>query len=1637
MAISDKDQKQLQDAFHSKALTDSQKDYWQERLERHQSVPAMKSVQASEVIAGTNGTWTGSFSYSQASVNVPTPTGFNFPVVRPNVADVPNNANSTEFKLGKPGLPEVNFVPYSHRTNRYASKGPSLVGHPISFSVVGPTLKSPTCDWQWDIVDNSGTPGVGDTLTMAPAFSGSSTAVDLAGGYNITGSISDYNGGLYVVISDLGNIPGQKDAASDDIIPVEEFAQGEIFRVESFAGATLTLSPNKRLADYYTIPVGAPAIRGVMIIQPFVSRMAAIPNATLGKGRETSFVTVSPEFAANTDLFPPYDGGTPSDGTWLQGGFSPIATQGEPSLYGGRVALPVPIPTTNEAGTSQVTGFIEINSPFPAELVGLTTILFDPGVFDFVANDVGLIIKVSAALSEDNAQLDSGEYSSLFGYFEIVSVGVNSIVVSRIPEVNPSTGQVFYGPGPYVTVAQKINMSIEIFEPVSRLFSGNFDFDKVNAARLQNIIDPTWVDRSTKGSNPTDPTQARTPGFSAGGARNALFDTSFSGTGGGANPGNLADIGFGIVLFAAKDDGGDAVPDFDNPIIGNEVILDPAITTETQTISYDYASGVLALSHPPVPGVGCDIAPNGIVGAAGNNPRGEIVLFIACIPYSMENGQTGPGVRVVGGDINAAITNQNAEAYFDVYSAPALIPINPQTINNLSSSIELTTLVNDELFPETGVVEILTGSEDGAYELESYGTFGYQSKGLSGSNVTLTSLYTDVGLPLNIVDRSYVRLKKSPQALTGLDNTFGSASRSNTVRFKYADLTPNLDGSVTVDIDSPKFYENWDDLFSTWIISGGEITPLGGFAIQVNPSTLLVRGRRVQLNSELITLPPNDLGYIYVDATEDPQSPSVRVTASLPLPGNEDILLAFWETDGISVSDIKDLRNPLTDIDQRLDILVGTWTGHTQQTTHFQTLSEAVAYVGEIMDPTNGDDGSYLRIKVVGSTDETGLTPIQIPCNGLIIEGARLEDNSSSNPHGIQFRDVGTPLIELNSKNNLIIRDLVFVCPDDGQAASTDPLARTFLVSTVGFSSNTLIENCLFVGNDKAHGLFYSSSNILIANFKNCIATGLTDFGIYIDDNAACENLTVDNCWIQSGGIKETTDITAPYKAAVRHSDFNATTSTINKVKDCVITGFEMGVYSQSSMSYVDDNYFTLTEGPAIWFGPNSGEGNKINGNTLDNVFVGVPGTGLLPTAKIGIYSNHASEDTISENNITAILGGGNSIALDSNSMVKDNHCDDGILVSSGNCTITNNRFDTFTGIFATSCNIVHNVIESNVLTSSITTGTTFSDNRTGGGLELYGSNCTISGNSMTSISLAGGFPLATSLLISNNRMVTGSPINLTMTDSTFAENVCTNTVNITGDSVNSTNNKISGNLITTGSLTFASTAPAPSQVVISNNNIVNGSLSVDGDYVAIVGNMVFSDITIGTTSADRCTITGNDCDGVNGIDIINGSHTINGNSVSTINAPNGDNIISGNRIASTISVGGDRNNIAGNNCTGININAGGINTIHGNAMNGGSIIFAGAAGDRNVVSSNTDLLNINMNLSTSCSVTSNQCSGSILVNGIDYIIMGNRATQVNDPGFTNTDPDAAQGIIVGNRFTLANPIFGAAGGGTAKDHNP
>jgi len=1275
-------------------------------MERFSPVPASKMVQAAEVIQGLAGSWANSYVLGSGSIMDDN---------RAQEPGAPSQVQAVLNTLGLPGMPEINFAPYAHRTNRMGSKGGSLIGHPISFSVVGPTLKNPRTNWQWVITDNSGSAN-GDVLqldsvetfnldpTMAPgAFA--KTLEDCYGFANLAG----FQGGLYVTITQtgapvtltgdvyntaggMGDGPLNTALNREPLVPKTSYSKSEIFRViamdDTPGNHTLTLDPNKRLADYFIIPAfpDNPAIRGITLLKPEATRCLAIPDSG-DKTFEKAFIIVSPERALNADnLYPHYD--------WIDPAFQ---EDGLPFISAGLVAyysLPphLPVPRSVAVIEGRLWGE-SLDAPSIADLSARMSVVLDETLLSNPGDWAGKIIQIrevkvrgSAKLTIDPGTGWQADLKSLVGWFEVLSwTGADSkYIVRRIDETDPVTGRAYFYPSQAFELDQTvppvagdgIDLAITVHEPISSLWSSSyFDYDAVDSARLTNIIDPKWSPRALKSSGAF-------PGTRPNRADRSVFDTEGdSGTGLYANPGSMADLGFRMVLFPATIDAvtGSIIPDWSRPVTSNEVVLDPAITTEKQWVEIDYANGMIRLSHAPARTGALWPGDPGVFTHPTENPRGELVIFCSCVPYSMEEGQLGGGTRVTGSTTLEGISmplgaGQTTEMV-DVYGERVVVPVAAHDIPSsngytgaAASFIQLVGSVASQI-PATGFVEILAGQNAAGDPVFAdltvrASTWGYNGVTEDGTYTYLNNIYGGARYagPDTVavatadthvaVFRKQVSLPSQENGRTLVDyqhdTTYGSAKRPKVLRFEDAEPVANVDGSVTI---KPRQtlplsqVELFNDLFSSWLLEGGTLgTPAlvgADWVIPYTASVVLWKGRRYALPKGEIHLPAAATTvYLYIGDTAGIY-PAWNYAATLPLGDYDHILMHRVDTTVLAPIGVRvDLRYPLADVDKRDCIYVGNVEGMEAYTPHFTTLVDAVDYVNEIYNPANGNyPGRRLRIRVVGYTDEPGdRLPITFNADGIIIEG---EPSASVAGEKKEVRwDGGTtpgsegemPLIDFNGRDDIIIRDVAFRCTlDETTYPPTDPvrdqatMLRVLFTNTGGVCQRLVIDNCRlygpaqgFLSIDAAH----PGSGLSGAHITRNYAAEVLDAGIRISRNVEVANYSV----------------------------FENNTFTVN--------AFPGGDYSGNGGIYLNST-----------LGGAKGEGIRVSGNTLTGFHFGVlvnPLTGgsvtdntLLGSYATGLQVLSGDSSAVSRNRLvdvcTGIAGGPGLSVTGSNCHVEDN----------------------------------------------------------------------------------------------------------------------------------------------------------------------------------------------------------------------------------------------------------------------------------------------------------------------------------------------------------------------------------------------
>lgn len=1270
------------------ARTDPNADPWQEALSRWYTVPAAHVIQAAEVIRGLAGSWAASYQFDYGAKN-------------DNVALEGNPQQVKSYKLGRPGFPELNFRPYDWGTNRFGTKGGSFIGHPIAFDVVGPTAQSnfPTL-WYWDVTIGTNN----DALTLN---AGVLTIPALYGFADLT----LFDGGLYVVITETGS-GGQLrdetfanpafdggvgdginlDPAKNGIQPLTDSAKYEIFRVVDVRGDTLILDTSKRLSSYFTIPAD-PTVRSIMLLRPKATRLVAIPGSGTSPATAKAFAVVPPKRALMQDTqFPYYQWVFPTGWTeWNLPQYNLAA--GNPFDYVCGPQTPIPRPLGNFQarllGVNPYTGASE--GPFTAVIAGHWVLFSDsPGTNP----SVGQIIRINSVRSRNGAVLKTDTtgtasdftrpLESLMGWFEIAAKQIvgsgTAYLVRRVPEKDPNTGFPVLGSSTWYTVddsAPQVGMTIEVeatvHNPIETLWrspnSGDPanrypDIDAIQSARLTNLIDPRWVERSTKNSG-------RTPAR----ADRAVFDTASSNAGAdgsNANPGSLLDLGFRMVLFPAKvgqeldpaDPTGATwrdvlVPDWDNPVTANEVPMQGEDMgygqyniDHKEYVEVDYANGLVRVSDAILKG---KLYPDAAVFTADDNPRGEMVLFACCVPYSQEEGQTGANIRVMGGQIADVCNGSVDTTPTDAFSQRIVVNVDPSTgvlTSTKDLSLQTIELQGDWVYkiPPSGYVELLKASDNNPIigDTKYRGSlFEYVAVsinpgrtltrlvGVSGGGEYGVATWDTAATPTIAVFRKEV---VTPNNLTGdagvafqYDTTYGAAKRASALVFEGAPVTNNIDGTATVTIVS-QAVKTLDYVFSSWVLDAQDVTINVTAGTQVDVTvpthTILMRGRRMVVPESTLTLTNPGFYYIYYQHTDGTTCPEclaleMSALATPALPDPEDILLAkVYVPAGIPVPPstyVQQLQNPLKDVDRRVDLYVGdvgdTTTPWTSFKPHFKTVYEAVQYANEIMSPVLGSryPTRNVRIVVMGRTVEPySSLPIKIETDGLIIEGTPhtdYDDNSSRYAEITWGEDPNDKdLFDLNGKSDLVFRNLSFRSRQ--QSYDTGCTARIFMSSSNSVS-NLTIDNCRSVG--------------FIKDFVNVSGSGATPTHLTITNNVIPNIQRNGFRYVDTGALLHTeirNNVFTGYIGASRnysyaveiHSSTGMTPETvfmdqslllnfnINIVGNTFHT-FNFGIWAITRQGAIRDNFIYTTgfEGIVTCGGFN------IHNNTLSDIYTGNP----------------------------------------------------------------------------------------------------------------------------------------------------------------------------------------------------------------------------------------------------------------------------------------------------------------------------------------------------------------------------------------------------------------------------------------------
>lgn len=1132
-------------------------------------------------------------------------------------------------QLGLMGFPEVNFRPYDRGTNR--DRSPSVLGHTVSFSFVGPTGQAgPLLDIQWVCGDGGVGPDWIELDTISPRTTAASGPI--SPNYAAPPRIEDLYGintvppsGLYVVIAmtgEPGQVGGVEGGLGDGSIGTDDLTRRaplrsknlssrfEIFRVDSIVGTQrIQLDPSKKLSAYFDFPLADKAIvRLVWLIRPEAARLAQLGPTRYG--------FLPPERSLPSDQQPPYTSWInqdPASPIWWAGG-SKQALGGEGDEYDERVAIPCERPIGQGRGALQ-------GEPGPApEPVGLGRWGFRH--LEGLAPLPGQVVRIDRVESIGGATIWNPATSTMVqdpgldrvtGSYEVVEVRKDLVVCRRLSEPDPTRGVPFGASEDAFWLSQppvpntRVLLTYTVHEPIRSLWTGLSDPDQL----AQTLIEPL---QTMSGPVPTGTPEA--VGWSSAHADRACFDT----TKGNANPGSLLDLGFRPCLFPARvGQTGQLEPDFDRPIPVGEVGFGAGRTGRWELVGSE-----IHLTETPIAGEGCEVCPDVRTLSTPDNPRGEVVLFASFVAAPLREGVSifGSASPEEGIDPCAA---GGVRAQAALFSERLPLPLTPQTIT-IPTGPDRFDLYTEAPYspiaiPPSGVVELVRGGTEGlplfgapqdqasAVQYESFRAWGTPArivlKDCTGGGKAGDTVKIDPANPATAVLRRQVdRTGSSLQIDYRGDLAYGAGVRVESLRFPGAKISLHTDRSASIQIQTQSEQALLKDLFGPVILSGCGVVATGGLTVQVGSGWALLQGRRVSVPSRLLVVPDNATSYLYLDGTTDPCNVRTLVGGKArPLPGQWDVLVARVTARVGTVTEVVPLQAPFRQLNYRFDVVVGRRDDlvYGGPAPHFDTIAEAIRYVGELVAPASGLSGYQVRILVTGPTFETEV-PIRIPCEGLLIQGVAPSQGE------VGWESFSYPLFDLDGRSNCIFRDLAVRYRNVGQGVINEPCRFVFVNERVGTVADSIvIDNVHLDGEGLGHGLLYT--NPLKGEFRNLrlsrsTAERVTEAAIWMGSPYGA---VIDQCRFVTN-LAGTT-ILSP-KAGVYLGPFGDL-SPGNQIRSSYVEGFEVGVWVEGARDRLSSVtcYSTLKEGFVV--GPRAGKAIRLDSCIGVDLFVSDPAPGF------------------------------------------------------------------------------------------------------------------------------------------------------------------------------------------------------------------------------------------------------------------------------------------------------------------------------------------------------------------------------------------------------------------------------------------
>jgi parallel beta-helix repeat protein len=402
---------------------------------------------------------------------------------------------------------------------------------------------------------------------------------------------------------------------------------------------------------------------------------------------------------------------------------------------------------------------------------------------------------------------------------------------------------------------------------------------------------------------------------------------------------------------------------------------------------------------------------------------------------------------------------------------------------------------------------------------------------------------------------------------------------------------------------------------SNGLISGGTYTVAAGVLTLDAGTTALVNGNAIDFSGFTIALPATVTdNWLSINKN----TALLQITAAAPALADEHIPLWRITTDGTpAITAFTDARYFIFNVDRKMPYTVRNngADDNRHSDANFESMSAAFLWLATYW-PTNESERAILIVR----GQETLTSTLVVPIPNLVIEG---EGGGQLNAGAVL-----SPMIDLNGKNKVTIKNLALMCAAGGATS-------TAIGNTGAALSSPQVLNCdiLSNGGDWDYGVRFAGASVERAVLQHCNIQAAVE-GYHNDlpkDDRVLDCRVNNPLGVPASSVG--VSIGDPGVAFVP-SQGKAI------VKDCTVEGFSTGIFLKGALCtardnrllnpdygfsveglscMVRDNYVIMSHATA-WNGLEirSGNGHKVTGNVLTNSrttgHAGTPPYGILIT---------------------------------------------------------------------------------------------------------------------------------------------------------------------------------------------------------------------------------------------------------------------------------------------------------------------------------------------------------------------------------------------------------------------------------------